>query len=146
MAISEANFPDAWFRDYVGEYIDTDKDGYLTDAERLAVTEIDINDCEDDTYYWSINSLAGIEFFPNLQYLYCNCKLSSLDLSQNTKLIEVRVCNDDWSTGMTSLNVTGCTQLESLSCYDQALTSLDLTTNTKLKKLTWTGTSSRPWI
>ncbi len=139
LPINEEYFPDYWFREYVKEYIDTEADGYLTDAERLAVTEIDINNCENQSYYWGIGSLEGISFFPNLEYLYCNSNLTTLDLSGNTKLVEVRLNNDDFSTGMTLLNVRGCAALESLSLYDQEIAYLDLTSNTKLKELNADG-------
>ena len=139
LPITEANFPDAWFRDYISEFIDTEKDGYLTDAERLAVTEIDIDGCENQTYYWTINSLEGIGFFPNLEYLCCGSGLETLDLSGNVKLVEVRLNNDDAGGELAALNVTGCVALESLSLYDNEVSSLDLSTNTMLRELNVDG-------
>ncbi len=135
LPINETIFPDSWFQDYIKEYIDTEADGYLTDAERLAVTEIDIDNCDNQSYYWMIGSLEGIHYFPNLEILYCGSGLKTLDLSQNTKLKEVYLNNNDAGGDLTSLNLKGCTQLETLSLFDNQVTYLDLTTNTKLKEL-----------
>ncbi len=135
LEINAENFPDFKFRDYVSEYIDKDESGVLSDAERNAVTEIDIDGCDNEAYYWGIQSLEGIEHFPNLQYLYCGSPLTTLDLSGNKKLIEVRLNNDDAGGKLTSLNVKGCTALETLSLYDNQVKSLDLSTNKSLRYL-----------
>ena len=135
LPINDEIFPSYWFQEYIKEFIDTEEDGYLTDAERNAVTEIDIDGCENQSYYWQLSSLAGIGYFPNLQYLYCGSPLETLDLSGNKKLIEVRLNNDDAGGRLTKLNVTGLTKLESLSLYDNKVSSLDLTTNTALRAL-----------
>ena len=74
-------FKDYRFRSYIYSYIDVNHDNILTDDEINAVTSINVG---DDKY---IESLEGIEYFTNLEELYCrNNKLESLDLSHNTKL------------------------------------------------------------
>ena len=60
-----------------------------------------------------------------------NRQLSSLDVSHNTKLSELR-CN---GTGLTSLNLSNNTDLASLYCEDNRLQTLDLSNNTKLLTL-----------
>ena len=79
--ISEANFPDDNFREYVGsKTIDRNRDGYLSDDEIVATTEINVS-------YLNISDLKGIEFFNGLKELNCSYnQLTSLDVSNNTAL------------------------------------------------------------
>lgn len=56
-------FEDANFKAYCVENFDTDSDGEISLSEALIVTAIDV--CTDNIY-----SLAGVEFFSNLQNLY----------------------------------------------------------------------------
>ena len=80
VAINVTNFPDANFRSYVSESLDTNHDGFLSDNERNAVKSISV-------YGREIASLQGIGLFPNLAELICyNNNLTSLDLSGNTQL------------------------------------------------------------
>ena len=80
IAIDEAHFPDANFRNYVATEIDTDKDGFLSDSERNNVYSMYLSKKD-------ISNLAGIEWFPNVQKLYCdNNNITSLNLSNLTKL------------------------------------------------------------
>ena len=61
--IDEKHFPDPVFREYIRANIDTYSDGILTDWEIGAVKNISLGN--------SICSLAGIEYFTNLEYLSC---------------------------------------------------------------------------
>ena len=145
--ISEANFPDDNFREYVGsKTIDKDEDGYLSDDEIAAATIIYVESK-------SIASLKGIEYFTALtslrcffnqlteldvskntalEYLYCHDnQLKSLDVSKNTALIEL-ACG---SNQLTELNVSKNTQLTGLACDGNQLKSLDVSKNTALKWL-----------
>ena len=65
---NDTNFPDSAFREYVRRF-DTDGDGYLTDDERNAV----IGDMGEATgpFNKGIKSLKGIEYFPNVEWLFC---------------------------------------------------------------------------
>ncbi len=104
------------------ERFDTDRNGNLSDAEKNAVTEIDVSD-------QPISSMVGVENFKNLEKMYCcYMPLSSLDVSQNTALKYLN-CGD---TQLSSLDVSKNTVLESLSCYSTPLSSLDVSKNTAL--------------
>ncbi len=78
-ALEEA-FPDSAFRDYVAAYIDTDGDGFLSDAEAEQVTELSLAG-------QGIASLRGISYFTNLQTLDCSDNaIGAADLSGLDKL------------------------------------------------------------
>ena len=118
------NFPDEAFREYL-EQFDTDNDTFLSTTEREAVAKIDV-------HTKSIDSLKGIEFFPNLETLYCyNNKLTSLDVSKNIALQKLACSGNQ----LTSLDVGNNTALENLLCVQNQLTSLDVRQNEKLKQL-----------
>ena len=143
IVIDETNFPDDAFRSYVLTYIDkTEPKNALTADEIAAVKSIY---CEDK----AVKTLKGIEFFTNLENLYCPGNLfTELDFSNNTKLKELSVaqCSDLASlnvsgcsalvrltcsscTNLSSLNVTGCSALEFITCYGcKMLTGVDLST------------------
>lgn len=79
-AIDAEHFPDGSFRDYITANIDKNSDGFLSENEISAVTEIDV----DAT---GIANLQGIEYFTELVSLSCgNNSIISLDLSKNKKL------------------------------------------------------------
>ena len=80
--INSTNFPDDAFRSAINSN-DINRDGKLTTTERKNVTQLQV-------YSSGINSLKGIEYFTKLQALYCqNNNLTSINLSNNTKLIQV---------------------------------------------------------
>ena len=119
------NFPNATFMEYVKRF-DTDNDGFLDADEREAVTEIDV-------HAKSITSLKGIEFFPNLEKLDCNNnRLTELDVSKNTKLVEL-YCMGNWQ--LSELDVSKNTALKILWCGSSNLSSLRLSSNTELEAL-----------
>ncbi len=124
--ISEENFPDDAFRAYVGSAeIDTDEDGYLSDEEIEAVTEIDVMDMD-------IEDLTGIGYFTALKTLYADGnKLAELDLSKNTAL-DYLSCSDNQ---LTELDLGENTALTTLYCGGNQLTELDLRNNTKLESV-----------
>ena len=118
------NFPDEAFREYL-EQFDTDNDTFLSTTEREAVAKIDV-------HTKSIDSLKGIEFFPNLETLYCyNNKLTSLDVSKNEKLADLWCSQNN----LTSLDVRQNEKLKQLWCYQNQLTELDVSKNTALEDL-----------
>ena len=122
------NFPDEAFREYL-EQFDTDNDTFLSTTEREAVAKIDV-------HTKSIDSLKGIEFFPNLETLYCyNNKLTSLDVSKNEKLADLWCSQNN----LTSLDVSKNPELKELWCADNNLTSLDVSKNIALQKLACSG-------
>ena len=118
------NFPNYEFRRYLKANIDKDGNGYLNDTE-LNIRKLDVS----GQY---IANLKGIEFFPNLETLYCyNNKLTSLDVSQNPALQYLYCSNNK----LTSLDVSQNEKLENLFCDKNQLTSLDVTQNIALKEL-----------
>lgn len=134
-------FPDTGFQLYLKTEVDEDKNGFLSDSEIEKVKEIDIS----GTAYSSIAEVTGIEVFSNLERFICNdhgttaLQLKFMDpnpignySSANAKLKYVS-CNH---SNVTTLDLTGCPDLEYLNCSDNyALTSLDLTKNPKLEYL-----------
>lgn len=126
VAINEANFPDANFRQYVKEKFDKNEDDVLSADEIAAVKEIHVEGKP-------ITSIEGIAYFTALESLDCsNTKLPSLDTSHNENLVFLR-CNK--ISTLTTLNVSENTKLKFLYCNDNALTALDLTKNLALEKL-----------
>ena len=115
IAINETNFPDENFRNWIlsQEY---GLDGVLTSDDIAEVMSIKVNDK-------NIQSLKGIEYFTEIEYLYCQQNmLKSLDLTKNTKLTYLN-CG---SNQLTSLDLSGCTAMTELWCAENQLTSLDV--------------------
>ena len=84
--INETNFPDPLFRDYVKKF-DRNNDG------KISFYEGQRGDMEPDGR--AIMSLKGIEFFTEIEGLYCDGnELTTLDLSKNTQLKEVECQNN----------------------------------------------------
>ena len=122
--INVTNFPDAKFRSYLlsNSY---GKDGVLTDEEIARITTIVVSDMD-------IQSMKGIEFFPELKILSCNINdLTSLDVSKNTKLIKLFCDRNKLKT----LDVSKNTVLEMLECGGNLLMTLDLSKNPRLTYL-----------
>ena len=151
--ITEAEFPDPVFRDFVTENYDGDSDGYLSDAELEAVTSMDVSDR-------NLNSLKGIEHFISLTELDCSgnmltslvletMPLHQLDCSENrlTRLelrneIPLDLSNlpvlqevDCRNNRLTSLDLTGCTALFDLLCIENQLTALDISDSISISRL-----------
>lgn len=129
--INDMNFPDPVFQKYVKDNIDKadttsgQKDDKLSQAERDAVTEINIDNknCTD---------LTGIAYFANLTELYCSYnQLTTLDVSKNAKL-RILEC---YNNGMEKLNLGDITHLTLLNCNDNNLTELDVSKNPYLEVL-----------
>ena len=124
VGINATNFPDASFRAYVKQF-DTDGNGALSEEERANVDKIEFRDT-------SAANIKGIEFFPNLERLWCDCnQLTSLNISQNTKLVDLSCA----ANKLTSLNVSSNILLKELLCSGNSLTSLDVSKNTALTAL-----------
>ncbi len=83
---------------------------------------------------------TSIDFsqMPNLQTLYAvRSSLTSLDLSNNPRMVYLCVYYGSLGPngGLLSLDVTGCTEMETLYCWDQRLTTIDVSDCTKLGQL-----------
>ena len=126
------DFSDAAFRAYLSENCDTDADGNLSEAEIAATAEMDVSGL-------GIQSLAGIENFTELRFLYCSDnRLASLNVSANTAL-ERLFCDGNL---LTTLNLSNNKELRQLGCEKNKLTELDLCNNRKLTYLSCYGVSS----
>ena len=97
----------------------------LTDDDMKTLTIIASNSSS-----WA--SLKGIEYAENLKYVKLDANsFTTLDFSNNTK-VETLMLRGSFS--LTSLNVTNCSELGTLSVMTTPLATLDITTN---PKLTW---------
>ena len=128
------------------------KAGYAEFSESFANSQSVLN---FNGMGYTIPSLEGIEVFQKLRNLYCydvklaTCDLSqnkelvmvdltmnnlqSLDLSQNTKLEEIRC---DVNPNLTKLDLSGCTSLQRLTVQNcDLLSSLEIPEPTKLTAL-----------
>lgn len=138
--INEANFPDAKFRHFV--------DSISGNTHVLSQATI-----EATTFFgtglekYGVSDLTGLKYFTNLTKLDCqnNPKLTSIDLSGNTKLQEIyttgcKITSLDFSNNpemktincsamktLTSIDVSKCTNLQKLYVSDNMLTTLDVT-------------------
>ncbi len=125
--IDAEHFPDDAFRNYVAAELDPNGDGWLTLAEQQAVEEIE---CVN----MGIASLAGIEYFPNLDSLTCSENtLTALNLSGNP-LITWLDCG--FNEELTALDLSSLPALDVLYCSGcLSLTALDLSHNPVLTEL-----------
>ena len=121
MPVDAEHFPDSKFRNIVASYGKTFS-GFITNAERRAVTSLNINSR-------SISSLAGIQYFYNLQSLYCGGNhLTSLDLSKNSELTTLSCPHNQLPT----INLSSNPKLTTLACFSNQLTSLNLDDNPEM--------------
>ena len=124
--INHSRFPDENFLLWIMEFLDSDGDIHLSDAEIANVREIDVSELE-------ISSLEGIQYFGALEQLECqNNHLTKLDLSDNPSLQYLDCCNN----ALTGLDVRANSMLSTLSCSDNPkIRTLDISKNTELKVL-----------
>ncbi len=124
VTINSTNFPDDKFQTYLKTYKDSNGDGVLSESEIAEATRISV-------YGEGISSLKGIEYFTALKELYCGGnEITSLDLSQNTALENLRCYNNKKLTklnvsghsALKELDVSNNTAMTSLTCYNCALT------------------------
>lgn len=150
VAINEANFPDANFRNYLQSRYDWDDNNIFTQEEIQEITTINIVLSE-------ISSLQGIEHFTQLESLNCyGNSLTELDLSDNVMLTDLEcghnqieklnIENNDnlevidiTSNNIKELDVSDKLNLKQLSCGYNQLTELDLSNNTLLEGLSCGG-------
>ena len=146
LVINSTNFPDNNFRKYILENLDLDGSRTLSqyeinDAWSILVPKMNIKD------------LTGIEYFTALEQLDCSQnKLTTLDVSKNTKLVDFNCSYNQLTTldvskntalfgincsqnKLTTLNLGNCAGLSSLFCDANELATLDLSTNTGLHTL-----------
>ncbi len=129
VAINSTNFPDANFRNFLkSKYMLS----VITTAQLNACTELDLNSL-------NIADLTGIEYFTQLTNLNCfNNKITSVDLSANTKLQELYLGNNK----LTSIDLSANTQLQVLHLHNNQLnSSLNVATHSQLRTL-WVHNNS----
>ncbi len=116
VAINNTNFPDADFRQRVSRHYDTNEDGYITTDSFAQIEEL--FSMGPDT-----KNITGIKYFTGLKYLHLggngdgHSPLTSVDVSGLTNLEELYVGDSD----LKSLNVTGCTKLKCVYVTDAKL-------------------------
>lgn len=104
-AINEENFPDSVFRTYVEESFDKDGSGDLSEEEIAAATNISVSDK-------GIRSLSGISCFTELVSLDCSWnELTSLDLSGNTKIKELKAVGNYYTVKLSEDDTVNLSQL-----------------------------------
>ena len=147
LPIDAEHFPDPIFRMYVYTSFDADRSGTLSMDERTAVTAIDVDS-------QGVASLQGVQYFLNLETLYCNDNmLTELDLSENPALRQLCCCTNlitaldlsantaltyvdcDDNPNLAVLNLSGLTQLGYLDVSGDNLTSLDLSASSSMTYL-----------
>lgn len=129
---AEVNIPDPAFKAYCIENFDKNHDSKLSEAEAALVTTIDVTGL-------GIESLEGLQYFTSLRHLHCNNNmLTSLDVSNNLQL-ECIECIGTNDYKLSSLDLTKNTKLTSLRLNNNNLTDLDVTKNTRLDYLTLSG-------
>ena len=116
---SNVVFADNYFKAYCISKFDSNKDGVLSVAEARKVTAISVSTD-------NITSLQGIEYFTNLSSLICRG-------TSNNGVVKGQ---------LVSLDISNNKALETLECDNNQLTTLDVSWNTKLSKLSSTGNSS----
>lgn len=118
-------FADAYFKAYCVENFDTNGDGEISYAEAENVT---VMDCRDR----SITSMNEIKYFTSLTWLCCaNNQIASIDVSDNSKLIELDCTNNL----LENIDVGSNISLKVLRLYGNMLTCLDVNKNTLLTTL-----------
>ncbi len=136
------NIPDPVFKQALLDYqlgflnpvIDTNGDGEIQLSEALAVDTINISDNPNHLY---IRDFTGIRSFANLSYFIAtSVYLDSLDLSGLTKLKTLGMSNRSDTTSLfTSMNLTGCNDLEIIEISNSKFSSLDFSHLQNLKDI-----------
>lgn len=148
--------PDPFFKQYLLEQFDLNKDGGISQKEALRITSIAV--CTD-----RISSVQGIAFMPNLvalnvegsapgagllteldvrgnpmlKHLSCiNNRIATIDLSQNS-LLERLLC---WENILEGIDVSHNRDLQELACAQNLLTSIDVSENPNLRELHFNDT------
>lgn len=141
--------PDANFKAYLTTEFDANGDNEISLEEAQSITNIDIS-----ASLLQVKSLAGIEYFSNLETLDCSFnRITSLDLSGNTKLREVNVGSnhltslllpasvtavDASNNKLTTLDVSAAKNLTTLNVANNTLGSLNVAQNKALVELNCT--------
>jgi len=129
------NFADVNFKNALLPFQDVNGDGQisLSEAQNTTFISIDTNN--------NITNLGGIEHYPNLTILMIknNPITAPLNLSQNTQLQNIRL---GFGTSVTSVDLTGLTQLKYLSIGVASNTPINVLNKPLLEEIMIEGTLS----
>lgn len=127
--IDSDTFPDPAFLGWV-EQQDADEDGFLSESERDAVTNMDLRK-------QGIQDLTGLEWFQSLEKLNCSendlVELEIIDFPALQSL----TCNEN--PRLETLTLSDVPELEHLYCFHSNLSELDLHDVPNLTYLAWGG-------
>lgn len=127
--IDSASFPDPAFLRWV-QGKDTDGDGALSQAEREAVTRMDLRKL-------GIQDLSGLEWFDALEELNCSENdLVRLELPELPSLTSL-TCNEN--PRLETMDLSGAPALEHLYCFHSNLSEWNLHDVPNLSYLAWGG-------
>ncbi len=114
------------------------KRGYIADAAHISpdevkpITTLDVSGEQTLDKEGRLVSMRGIEFFENLEELYCCYNLlASLDVSRN-KALKILLC---YGNELTALDVSANTALVTIDCSSNKLTEFDVSDCTALEIL-----------
>lgn len=145
VSVTAQNFPDDYFRNYISQEIDKDKNSVLSDSEIRETTKIVISADRRGEQY-NAKDFQGIGFFTELEELQIeavilmgpSCKANcseywdiSLDVSTNTKLKRL-VCR---ASGIQKLNLSVLPLLEEINLEAGECPIQDLSKHVNLKKV-----------
>ncbi len=141
------SIPDANLLGILISSFDLNGDGQIQQNEALEITNINCAGL-------GITTMEGIEEMPNLSILDCsNNNITNLDLSNNTKLVELKAFDNKllssinvlncsnlqyfgaWNCAIESVDVNDCTQLNSLCISSNPLSTIDISNNPNLETL-----------
>lgn len=115
--LDAAHFPDAIFRSYVSEAVDSDHDEVLSPQEIESVIYVNVNRS-------GVHSLDGIQYFPDLCILECSDNaISSIDLTKNPDLYRLFIDHNHLEQLLVNENNKS---LRIIDCSDNRLHDLDL--------------------
>jgi uncharacterized repeat protein (TIGR01451 family) len=104
---------------------DVNNDGEIQESEAINIATLLIDSI-------SIQSLAGIEYFGQLQKLYCQSnQLTTLDVAGLSSLTQLDCHNNQ----LTNLNVQGLSNLQILWCHNNQLSTLNVQGLSNLEEL-----------
>ncbi|MFT3795172.1 T9SS type A sorting domain-containing protein [Flavobacterium sp.] len=121
--------PDIKFKNaLIDRGVDTNNDNQIQLSEALAVTNLDITNFGGLSA--AITDMTGIRSFANLQVLDCSAhNFTTLDVSGMSNLTSLSF----GQCGVTSVNLTGLTNLQQIDLVMNPITALDLSALTNLK-------------
>lgn len=120
-------------KNLTGNYfqIDVNNDGEIEISEAIQVSYLNL-ECQSCNITSKINSLEGIQFFTNIQKLFCRANnISIINLTTLNQLNELGIEINQIST----LNLNNLTQLFHLNCSANQIQNLDVSALTNLSRL-----------